>query len=194
MRQEQKRCLGHPDQATANRVAQPVVARPGAIIKDIPPSCVDHGKMHMRAVTWLIGIGLGHKGRDHAVGAGQPLDHVLEQNRIIGSAPGVSVMEVDLELANTGLGDRGLGIDAHSQRGPIERGEKPVEGVQFGQRQDLGPIQSSAPLRRVRRSDTIVGRFGEVKFQLDGGQHRPAAFGVSVKDAVQRMTRVAVKG
>jgi hypothetical protein len=96
--------------------------------------------MQVHAVAGPVLIGFGHETGGKAVPPRQPLDQHLEQPGVVGHLQHVvGMQQVDLELADPGLGYGGVGVDVHRLAGVIEIGEETVERIQRAQRQRVGP-------------------------------------------------------
>ncbi len=148
MRRKEQAAARNGVQTAANRVVQRVRAARAAVGKDVVSIAVQHRKMRVHPVARVIVIGLGHETGREAVFAGQSAHQHLEQPRVIGGLERVGLMhKVDLELAQTGLGNRGVGGDVHRLARVIEVREKDIERVQRPQSQRIRPRTAFAGAR-----------------------------------------------
>ena len=128
VRTEHQRRAPHRVHAARHGVAQRGGPLGPAIVKDVVAIFIQHRKMRVQARAGVILIGFRHKACGKAVPPRQPFDQHFEQPCVVGGAQGVVAMhQVDLELAQTRLGNGGVGGDVHLFAGVIEIGEEQIE-------------------------------------------------------------------
>ena len=193
MRREDQGRSGHRGQAPRDGLAQQVGTTRPAIVEDVAPLGVQHRKMHMHPVARVLRIGFGHEGGGKAVLARQPAHQALEQPRVVGTAHGVLVVEIDLELPHATFGYRRLGRNAHRLATAVEVGEIGVESVHFGHRQHR-LVDKPAPGQRVdRRAGGLASGIEQGEFQLGCRHHAPTPRCIAVQHRRQRVARIAVE-
>ena len=191
---DQRRAL-HRVHAARHSVAQRVGPLRPAIVEDVVALLIQYREMGVQAGAGVILIRFRHKACGKAVPPCQTLDQHLEQPCVIGGAQRIVTMhEVDLELAQTRLGNGGVGGDVHLFAGVIKIGEEQIELVERADRHRLGRF---APLARpggdghLKVAARIVD---QEEFQLNGTDRRQPARLVAVEHRAQRMARIAGVG
>ena len=195
MGRKDQREIGNALQAARDGVAQERRALGAAVGEDVVAGGVEQRDVGVQAVAGEILVRLGHEAGRHAVVAGKPAHQHLEEPGIVGRAQRVGHMgEVDLELAEADLGERGLGGDVHRIAGVIKVVEEAVEGVERPEREDFGPGPALARAGRAGLLDLAARVVDEVEFHLGRHHGRETQGAVAVDHAGQSLARVAGEG
>ena len=174
--------VGEPDGLAVSRV------------EHVRTVLVDHADVHVLAAAAVLGVGLGHEGREQSLVEGGPIDRAAEQHRLVRRAYRVvAVGEVDLELSRSDLGERGLrryaervGVVPDSRQHtlhPVRRPRLAELDVPVG----AGHAQSLRyrwPPARAR------ARVEEVELELHGHHRPPAAPGEARRLSSEHSARV----
>ena len=154
--------------------------------------------MQVRAAAGVIAVGLGHEGRLHAVLQGNAPHEPLEPDRMIAGGERVGdVMQVDLELAGTVLGEH-RARRAAPARAPLRRCRRAGSEYSFRSchRVDLRAELAPAGQRLARRLRVAFRRalaIDEVELELDRHDRRQAEIAEAPQHAGQHVARIAVK-
>ena len=112
-----------------------------AIVKDIIAGRIQHGEMCVQAGARIISIGFRHEAGGKAVPPCEAAHQHLEQPGIIGRTQSIIAMHhINLELAQTCLGDGGIGGNVHFLAGVVKIGEEFVELVKRADAERLGAL------------------------------------------------------
>ena len=151
--------------------------------------------MHVQARACVILVGFGHERRGKTVFAGHAAHQHLEQPRIIRSLQGVwLVHHVDFELAQTGLGNRGVCGNVHQVAGVVKLGKELVELVQRPQAEDLAGNTAFARAWRYRHPQVTARIVDQEELKLDRDHGRQPQIGKPLLHGGQCMARIALKG
>ncbi|MNO69903.1 hypothetical protein D3C76_607660 [compost metagenome] len=113
VRRKQRGEIRHGRLLTTDKMTERRARLTGFVAEDIPPRIdLDDALVNMHRTAWRVRQWLGHANHDQAVLECDFLEHMLEQQCLVGQQQGIAVQQVDFELTDAHLVHEGVARQA----------------------------------------------------------------------------------